>query len=216
MKQAITFGMLLAVMPETVTDKNPTPKYLRENDIPILISQDGRAVAYQSGYVYYKSSIRDVVLNVHECWKFTYEMKKWICPVSRKEVLKMDWYTVIVLKGEEQAALNLENRENDHRYRLTGTETDMIEHIPDTYDLEETLINKLYAQELLRMLPEKSSIFLILHHGIEYNQEEIAGMFRISQQAVSKALKKARKQMKILYQEGDEWYETRTLRTGMP
>ena len=27
----------------------------------------------------------------------------------------------------------------------------MIERIPDTYDLEESLINKLYVQELLRL-----------------------------------------------------------------
>ena len=205
MKQIITFGMLLSMMPDTVTDTNPTPKYLREHDIPVLISSDGKAVAYQSGFIYYSSVSRDVVLNIHECWDFTYEMKKWICPMPRREdVLDMNWYTVIMLKGEEQAALNLENDENDHKYRENGSETALIESIPDTYDLEETLINKLYVQELLRLIPEQERTILILCHDKGYKQEAVAKIFSISQQAVSKALKKAGKQMKILYQEGDE------------
>ena len=50
-KQTITFGRLLSEMPEEITDTNPSPKSLRENDIPVLISGDGMAVVYKSGYV---------------------------------------------------------------------------------------------------------------------------------------------------------------------
>ena len=205
-KQTITFGRLLSEMPEEITDTNPSPKSLRENDIPVLISGDGMAVVYKSGYVYYHAVSREVVLNIRECWKFTYEAGKWICPkdVKKEDILAMDWYTVISLKGEEQAALNLENLKNDHKYRENIQETAMIERIPDTYDLEESLINKLYVQELLRLLTEREKRILILCQDKGYTQEEVAQMFSISQQAVSSALKRAKKQIQRFYTKGDE------------
>lgn len=203
-KQNITFGALLLKMPEEVTESNPSPKSLRENDTPLLVSTDGRAIAYESGYVYYRAVSREVVLNIHECWKFVYEGGKWLCPknVRKEDVLAMDWYTVISVKGEEQAALNLENLENDHKYRENIQETAIIEHIPDTYELEESLINKLYVQELLGFLTEREERILILCQGKGYTQEEVAQMFSISQQAVSAALKRAQKQIRKFYTEG--------------
>ena len=54
----------------------------------------------------------------------------------------------------------------------------MIERIPDTYDLEESLINKLYVQELLRLLTtEMEKRILILCQDKGYTQEEVAQMF---------------------------------------
>ena len=148
MNHFITFGNLLAMLPDSIIGTKPTPKYLKENDTPLLVSEDGKATVYKSGYIYYRSVNRDVVLNAYECQNFTYEMKKWICPLPRKEdVLIMDWYTVIVLKGEEQAALNLENDENDHRYKENIDTAAMVDFIPDNCNLEESLVNKLYVEE---------------------------------------------------------------------
>ena len=202
-KQNITFGALLLKMPEEVTESNPSPKSLRENDTPLLVSTDGRAIAYESGYVYYRAVSREVVLNIHECWKFVYEGGKWLCPknVRKEDVLAMDWYTVISLKGEEQAALNLENLENGHKYKEKNGETAMIEYIPDTYNLEESLVNKLYTQELLQLLTDKEKTIFILCKGKGYTQNEVAKIFSISHQAVSNVIKKCIQ--KIYLKEGE-------------
>lgn len=161
-KQMITFKELLAYMPTEITGANPSSKYLKENDTPVLISADRRAIVYKSGYVYYRAASREVVLNILECGEFIYESGKWRYPenVKKEDILSMDWYTVIVLKGEEQAALNLENLENDHKHKDNlGV---IMDEFPDIYNLEESLLNKLYLQKFFNLLSEKEKDILIL------------------------------------------------------
>ena len=83
MNESITFGELLSMIPNNITGKKPTEKYLRENETVIAVSPDKRVTAYQNGYASYKGYPNTIVLNIHDCFFCTYEAKKWIKSVKK-------------------------------------------------------------------------------------------------------------------------------------
>lgn len=67
----MTYFELLAMIPIEPSDKVPTDKYLRENDTPLVVSDDGSAVCYASGFVSYRSTVGTTVFSIFDCRTYT-------------------------------------------------------------------------------------------------------------------------------------------------
>lgn len=94
MNTHITLAQLFTLVPKKISGKVPTPKYLRENDTPIAISEDSTAICFTSGYVWYKATCGDTVFQIHRCTSYTYDSvdENNTFSISKEEMLSMEWF----------------------------------------------------------------------------------------------------------------------------
>ena len=152
MNESITFGELLSMNPDNITGKKPTEKYLRENETVIAVSPDKRVTAYQNGYASYKGYPDTIVLNIHDCFFCTYEAKKWVESVRKEQALKLKWYLLIFMRGEEELALNQCYRE-ETRHRYKNDEDAFCEEVPDREPPPDIQVHsKIFVEELMQPL----------------------------------------------------------------
>ena len=198
MNESITFGELLSMIPNNITGKKPTEKYLRENETVIAVSPDKRVTAYQNGYASYKGYPNTIVLNIHDCFFCTYEAKKWIESVKKEQALKLKWYLLIFMRGEEELALNQCYRE-ETRHRYKNDEDAFCEEVPDREPPPDIQVHsKIFVEELMQPLTERQKQVTQLQYVYQYTHDEIAVMLKIKRPVVTKHKNKAVSRMKKL------------------
>ncbi len=198
MNESITFGELLSMIPDNITGKKPTEKYLRENETVIAVSPDKRVTAYQNGYASYKGYPDTIVLNIHDCFFCTYEAKKWVESVRKEQALKLKWYLLIFMRGEEELALNQCYRE-ETRHRCKNDEDAFCEEIPDREPAPDIQVHsKLFVEELMQPLTDRQKQVTQLQYIYQYTHDEIAVMLKIKRPVVTKHKNKAVNRMKKL------------------
>ena len=198
MNESITFGELLSMIPNNITGKKPTEKYLRENETVIAVSPDKRVTAYRNGYASYKGYSNTIVLNIHDCFFCTYEAKKWIESVKKEQALKLKWYLLIFMRGEEELALNQCYRE-ETRHRYKNDEDAFCEEVPDREPPPDIQVHsKIFVEELMQPLTERQKQVTQLQYVYQYTHDEIAVMLKIKRPVVTKHKNKAVSRMKKL------------------
>ncbi len=198
MNESITFGELLSMIPNNITGKKPTEKYLRENETVIAVSPDKRVTAYRNGYASYKGYPNTIVLNIHDCFFCTYEAKKWIESVKKEQALKLKWYLLIFMRGEEELALNQCYRE-ETRHRYKNDEDAFCEEVPDREPPPDIQVHsKIFVEELMQPLTERQKQVTQLQYVYQYTHDEIAVMLKIKRPVVTKHKNKAVSRMKKL------------------
>ena len=198
MNESITFGELLSMIPNNITGKKPTEKYLRENETVIAVSPDKRVTAYRNGYASYKGYPNTIVLNIHDCFFCTYEAKKWIESVKKEQALKLKWYLLIFMRREEELALNQCYRE-ETRHRYKNDEDAFCEEVPDREPPPDIQVHsKIFVEELMQPLTERQKQVTQLQYVYQYTHDEIAVMLKIKRPVVTKHKNKAVSRMKKL------------------
>ncbi|MBR7085676.1 MAG: sigma-70 family RNA polymerase sigma factor [Oscillospiraceae bacterium] len=198
MNESITFGELLSMIPNNITGKKPTEKYLRENETVIAVSPDKRVTAYRNGYASYKGYPNTIVLNIHDCFFCTYEAKKWIESVKKEQALKLKWYLLIFMRGEEELALNQCYRE-ETRHRYKNDEDAFCEEVPDREPPPDIQVHsKIFVEELMQPLTERQKQVTQLQYVYQYTHDEISVMLKIKRPVVTKHKNKAVSRMKKL------------------
>lgn len=198
MNESITFGELLSMIPNNITGKKPTEKYLRENETVIAVSPDKRVTAYRNGYASYKGYPNTIVLNIHDCFFCTYEAKKWIESVKKEQALKLKWYLLIFMRGEEELSLNQCYRE-ETRHRYKNDEDAFCEKVPDREPPPDIQVHsKIFVEELMQPLTERQKQVTQLQYVYQYTHDEIAVMLKIKRPVVTKHKNKAVSRMKKL------------------
>ena len=196
MNESITFGELLSMIPNNITGKKPTEKYLRENETVIAVSPDKRVTAYRNGYASYKGYPNTIVLNIHDCFFCTYEAKKWIESVKKEQALKLKWYLLIFMRGEEELALNQCYRE-ETRHRYKNDEDAFCEEVPDREPPPDIQVHsKIFVEELMQPLTERQKQVTQLQYVYQYTHDEISVMLKIKRPVVTKHKNKAVSRMK--------------------
>lgn len=206
----ITFKALCSLVRGSIGKNKPTPKYLRENEVPVAVSADGSMTVYPSGFVTYQSVTGSTVVNLAECGSYTYTFHDGKDGLPEKhtisvEVLEqMEWSVVVALRGEEQAAENNMNRKGDR----TGNRKYAYEDGTDPWEqlenqTEEDVLERIVQQdsiaELLDCLTDRQRQIVELYFFEQLTQQQIADALGIRQQSVTDALRAALKRMRKLF-----------------
>ena len=203
----ITFKALCSLVRGSIGKNKPTPKYLRENEVPVAVSADGSMTVYPSGFVTYQSVTGSTVVNLAECGSYTYTFhdgqddlpEKHIIPAEMLE--QMEWSVVVALRGEEQAAENNMNRKGDRtgnrKYAYEdGTELwEQFENQTED-DVLERIVREDSIAELLDCLTDRQSQIVKLYFFEQLTQQQIADALDIRQQSVTDSLRAALKRMR--------------------
>lgn len=198
MNAHITLAQLFTLVPKKISGKVPTPKYLRENDTPIAISEDSTAICFTSGYVWYKATCGDTVFQIHRCTSYTYDSvdENNTFSISKEEMLSMEWFFAVMIIGESRAEHNQADREEvKHRIDLNYEDNDPWESISDN-ETEMPIFQNAAITELLSVLTERQKEIIIMYYINELKQQEIADFLGISIQSVCKTLKTAIKKLR--------------------
>ena len=203
----ITFKALCSLVRGSIGKNKPTPKYLRENEVPVAVSADGSMTVYPSGFVTYQSITGSTVVNLAECGSYTYTFHDGKDSLPEKhtisaEVLEqMEWSVVVALRGEEQAAENNMNRKGDrtgNRQYAYEDGTDPWEQLPN--QIEEDVLERIVQQdsiaELLGCLTDRQRQIVKLYFFEQLAQQQIANALGIRQQTVTDTLHAALKRMR--------------------
>ncbi len=193
----ITFMELRSLVSSQKIVKTPTPKYLRENDTPVAISEDGSTIAYSCGYVFYRSAAGNVVVSLDECRNYTYRfidgdnISHSTSIISSEMIDKMEWQVAVALTAEDRADKNSGNRKgnrDEYRYDLNYDEFDPWERIElEQYvpDILTEIIEEENIEDLLNCLTEKQREVVRNYFFKEMTQKEIAEKLGIAQRVVS-------------------------------
>lgn len=81
-------------------------------------------------------------------------------------------------------------------YQGDGQGITLMERIEQQQDENETVVNRLTLQQIIRQLPKKEQKIIIMRYYMDYTQSQIAAQLGISQVQVSRLEKRILKQMK--------------------
>ena len=205
-------------------EKTPTAKALREKKHedgtveqvqPLVETADGDCKVYANGYAVYSNNTGTTVLWLADCCSFTYQFdalkengKNY---VPQKSIVGEDvlgdqpWFMAVMLRGDHQVETNSMNRQFDRKgAKKEMWDEDEAEEKQEKrwnpgYHFESpeaAYIKKEILQEQFAKLTDRQREVFLLYHRCGYNQQEIADMLGISQQAVDYRLAGAEKKIR--------------------
>ena len=205
-------------------EKTPTAKALREKKHedgtveqvqPLVETTDGDCKVYANGYAVYSNNTGTTVLWLADCCSFTYQFdalkgSERDHMVQRSTVGEdilgsQPWFMAVMLRGDHQVETNSMNRQFDRKgAKKEMWDEDEAEEKREKrwnpgYHFESpeaAYIKKEILQEQLAKLTDRQREVFLLYHRCGYNQQEIADMLGISQQAVDYRLAGAEKKIR--------------------
>lgn len=212
----ITFNELLTMISKNAKELKscPKPEQLRKMaGDPIIQARNGEIQAYSNGYAYYsidgsKRNTGYTVLWIPDCATYDYLFLNDSGKSALQKVLisedvlgEQPWYIAIALKGESRIETNLLNRTADRVGKKVESHNDIVGSTisSSASRAEEPLslfVRNDTIRESLEKLTETQRTIFLSYHWFRYSQKQIAEVFGISQQTVSRHLKAAERKLK--------------------
>ena len=188
----MTLREILELIEEPIDQPKPGASELRNCER--RIDEFSGCELYANGYAVYDIGDRKTVVKLSDCQSYTYRFSDEVVTV---DLLDMPWYCAVALIGEDRIQANASHSES----RLEEW------HGAANFGKPEAiLIRKETMKEIvmiLSMLPDEHAESYVMYHWLGYKEQEIADMLGVTQQAVSKRLQCADKEI----QEMKEIYE---------
>ena len=206
--KTLTYKELLTMLPAFTSRRTPRPETLSHDDsaygrLFTVTYGGGKITVYREGFYLYQDSGEKTVCPVCLCME-AYRSVTGSPALGLSELMELPFIWALTAMGLERAWSNQDGRENsgvDFHYTSESLGWSTIPHLsvsPErllTEDADERIVRQALA-EARKALPSREKEVVRLYYEGGMTQEAIAQKLGVSQANISKALNRARKNLK--------------------
>lgn len=182
--------------------KLPSPKGLREADIPIIADTDDsletclgeecRAVVYMNGLVLYTRGKYATVFRLHKC-RETYGKG------SARSFTEVPYQFMLMLEGEHRLEYNQDKKEADWNTSAELLEEEYGYGLPGRGDILDELVTDEIMEFVFSILTERQKMVVYMFYFEQKKQADIAELLGIQRVTVATILRTALKTLRDRY-----------------